>query len=299
MATYVEFVGSGDYTGTNAGIIRDWANRDVSVLSNSVLSRCLNYAADEAYKTLRVPPLEFTGTYVVNGTQEEITAAGSSDIPDIGPSAFQGGGNILSITAPTDMIEVIYIRNSDIGDKNVGIVYNEKVDSRTFNDGFTQTKDFHFYTRVGNDFKLHGNFKRGDEVEVHYYRRLPGLNDKYSATFINWVTGLGTLDIGGTATTYANASSPNNTETYFNNRVAANASYWVGNLASHWLRDENERILLFGALKQVFIYLNDNPEIEKYQALFDGQIKALNTEETARKARGGNIAISFAGTNLI
>jgi hypothetical protein len=299
MATYVEFIGSGDYTGTNAGIIRDWANRDVSVLSNSVVSRCLNYAADEAYKTLRVPPLEFTRTYVVNGTQEEITSAGSSDLVDISPSAFQGGGNILTITAPSDMIEVIYIRNSDTATKNVGIVYNEKVDSRTFNDGFTQTKDFHFYTRIGNDYKLHGKFKRGDEVDVHYYRRLPGLNATYSATFNNWVAGVGTLDIGGTATTYANASSPNNTESSFNTRVGSNASYWVGDLAPHWLRDENERILLFGALKQIFIYLNDNPEIEKYQALFGGQIEAANKEETARKARGGNIAISFAGTNLL
>ncbi|MDB4676322.1 hypothetical protein OAH93_01630 [Flavobacteriales bacterium] len=299
MATYVEFIGSGDYTGTNAGIIRDWANRDVSVLSNSVVSRCLNYAADEAYKTLRVPPLEFTRTYVVNGTQEEITSAGSSDLVDISPSAFQGGGNILTITAPSDMIEVIYIRNSDTATKNVGIVYNEKVDSRTFNDGFTQTKDFHFYTRIGNDYKLHGKFKRGDEVDVHYYRRLPGLNATYSATFNNWVAGVGTLDIGGTATTYANASSPNNTESSFNTRVGSNASYWVGDLAPHWLRDENERILLFGALKQIFIYLNDNPEIEKYQALFGGQIEAANKEETARRARGGNIAISFAGTNLI
>jgi len=299
MATYVEFVGSGDYTGNNAGIIRDWANRDVSVLSNSVVSRCLDYAADEAYKTLRVPPLEFTRTYVVDGTQEELTAAGLSGTPDIGPSAFQGGGNVLTIKAPSDMIEVIYIRNSDIGNKNVGIVYNEKVDVRTFNDGFTQTKDFHFYTRVGNQYKLHGTFKRGDEVELHYYRRLPGLNATYSATFGNWVSGVGTLDIGGSATTYANASSPNNTETYFNNRVAANASYWVGDLASHWLRDENEKILLFGALKQIFIYLNDNTEIEKYQALSGAQIDSLNREETARKARGGNIAISFAGTNLI
>ena len=128
MATYVEFIGSGDYTGTNAGIIRDWANRDVSVLSNSVVSRCLNYATDEAYKTLRVPPLEFTRTYVVNGTQEEITAAGVTEVVDVGPSAFQGGGNVLTITAPHDMTEVIYIRNSDTATKNVGIVYNEKVD---------------------------------------------------------------------------------------------------------------------------------------------------------------------------
>ena len=179
------------------------------------------------------------------------------------------------------------------------LFYNEKVDNRTFNDGFTQTKDFHFYTRIGNEYKLHGTFKRGDEIDIHYYRRLPGLNATYSATFSNWVSGVGTLDIGGTATTYANASSPNNTESSFNTRVGSNASYWVGDLAPHWLRDENERILLFGALKQVFIYLNDNPEIEKYQALFGGQIEASNKEETARRARGGNIAISFAGTNLI
>jgi len=299
MATYVEFIGSGNYTGANAGIIRDWANRDVSVLSNSVVSRCLDYAADGAFKTLRVPPLEFTRTYVVNGTQEEISAAGSSDLVDLGPSAFQGGGSVLSIAAPTDMIEVIYIRNADTATKNVGIVYNEKVDNRTFNDGFTQTKDYHFYTRIGNDFKLHGNFRRGDELDIHYYRRLPGLNATFSATYSNWVSGVGTLNIGGTATTYANASSSNNTESFFNTRIANSASHWVGNLAPNWLRDENERILLFGALKEIFIYLNDNPEIEKYQALFSGQIEAMNREETARKSRGGNIAISFAGTNLL
>mgnify|MGYP000041086464 CR=1 FL=1 len=299
MATYVEFVGSGDYTGTNAGIIRDWANRDVSVLSNSVVSRCIEYAADEAYKTLRVPPLEFTRTYVVDGTQDEITAAGTTGIPDVGPSAFQGGGNVLTITAPSDMIEVIFIRNADTATKNIGIVYNEKVDNRTFNDGFTQTKDFHFYTRIGNEYKLHGTFKRGDEIDIHYYRRLPGLNATYSATFSNWVSGVGTLDIGGTATTYANASAGNQTETYFNTRVGENANYWVGALSANWLRDENERILLFGSLKQIFIYLNDNTEIEKYQALFSSQIESLNREENARKARGGNVAISFSGTNLI
>jgi len=39
-------------------MIRDWANRDVSVLSNSVVTKCFDYAADKAYRTLRVPPLK-------------------------------------------------------------------------------------------------------------------------------------------------------------------------------------------------------------------------------------------------
>ena len=247
MATYVEFVGSGDFTGDNAGMIRDWANRDVSVLPNSVVTRCFEYAADKAYRTLRVPPLEVTKVYEVNGTQDEIDSAGVVGVlPDISPSAFQGGGNVLTFQAPADMIEIIFIRNSDMGTKNPGIVYNEKVDSRTFNDGFGQTKDFFFYTRVGNTYKLHGNFRRGDEIDVHYYRRLPALNATYAATYNNWVAGLGTLDIGGVATTYANAADK--TEASFDTRLAADPDYWVGFEASHWLRDENERIVLFGAL---------------------------------------------------
>ena len=97
----------------------------------------------------------------------------------------------------------------------------------------------------------------------------------------------------------ADEPSPSGGVSSFNTRVGENANYWVGALSANWLRDENERILLFGSLKQIFIYLNDNTEIEKYQALFSSQIESLNREENARKARGGNVAISFSGTNLI
>lgn len=298
MATYVEFVGSGDFTGNNAGMIRDWANRDVSVLSNSVVTRCFEYGADKAYRTLRVPPLEITRLYDVNGTQEEIDAAGVIGVtPDLGPSAFLGGGSVLSIRAPVDLIEIIYIRNADTTTKNFGIVYNEKVDVRTFNDGFGRTKDFNFYTQIGNDIKLHGNFKRGDVVELHYYRRLPALNATYSGTYNNWKSGLGTLDISGVATTYSAAADK--TEASFDTRLAEDADYWVGSEASHWLRDENERIILFGALLEVFIYLNDNEEIQKYQLLFEKELEELNKEEMTRKTKGSNLAMSFAHDNLL
>jgi len=298
MATYAEFVGSGDYTGNNAGMIRDWANREVSVLPNSVVTKCSEYAADKAYRTLRVPPLEVTRTYVVEGTQEELDSAGVvGTSPDIGPSAFLGGGSVLSIRVPVDMIEIIFIRNADTLNKNPGIVYNEKVDNRTFNDGFGQTKEFFFYTRIGNELKLHGNFKRLDEIDIHYYRRLPSLNAKYAGTYTNWKSGLGTIDIAGTATSYS--AAVDKTEASFNSRLAENADYWVGSEAAHWLRDENERIILFGALLEVFIYLNDAEEIQKYQILFDKELDEINKEETSRKARGGNSAISFTGNGLI
>jgi len=297
MATYVEFVGSGDFTGDNAGMIRDWANRDVAVLSNSVVTRCLDYAADKAYRTLRVPPLEITRLYDVNGTQEEIDAAGAAgDLPDIGPSAYQGS-SVLTMPVPSDLIDIVYIRNADSTVKNSGIVYNEKVDNRTFNDGYSQTKDFNFYTRIGNEIKLNGKFTRGDVLEIHYYRRLPLLNAKYSATYNNWKAGLGTLDIGGTATTYSAASDK--TEASFDARLALDADYWVGKEAANWLKDENERIILFGALLEVFIYLNDNEEIQKYQQLFERELDELNKEELKRKTKGGNVAMSFAHNKLL
>jgi hypothetical protein len=298
MATYAEFVGSGDYTGDNAGMIRDWANREVSVLSNSVVTRCFDYAADKAYRTLRVPPLEITRFYDVNGTQEEMDSEGVTGLtPDITPSAFLGGGSVLSMEIPSDFIEVIFIRDADTVSKNSGIVYNEKVDVRTFNDGFSSTKDFNFYTRIGNNIKLHGNFKRGDVVELHYYRRLSALNATYSATYINWQAGLGTLDISGVATTYS--AAVDKAEASFDIRLAENSTYWVGTEVGHWLRDENERIVLFGTLLEVFIYLNDNEEIQKYQLLFQKELEDMNKEEIIRKTRGGNVAMSFAHDNLL
>ena len=298
MATYVEFVGSGDFTGDNAGLIRSWANRDVSVLPDSVVTRCLDYAADKAYRTLRVPPLEITKIYDVNGTQDEITAAGVSGVtPDISPSSFWGGGQVLSMTSPTDMIEIMYIRNADTATKNPGIVYNERVDVRTFNDGLSSSKDYHFFTRIGNVIKLHGNFSRGDSIELHYYRRLPALNATYSGTYNNWKSGLGTLDIGGVATTYSAAADK--TESAFDARLAQNANYWVGELAANWLRDENERVILFGALLEVSIYLNDTEEIQKYMVLFDQEISGLNKEEIVRRNRGGNLSMSFAYSGLL
>ena len=134
-------------------------------------------------------------------------------------------------------------------------------------------------------------------VELHYYRRLAALDATYSGTYTNWKSGLGTLDIGGVATTYSAAADK--TEASFDTRLAENAAYWVGELAAHWLRDENERIVLFGSLLEVSIYLNDNEEIQKYQILFDQEISELNKEEITRRNKGGNLSMSFAYSGLL
>ena len=78
--------------------VRDWANRDSAVLSDTTVGRCLRFAADTAYKELKIPPLENTLNYVI--TDENNTA----------PSNLQGaiatGADDL-----TDRFGVFGIRN--------------------------------------------------------------------------------------------------------------------------------------------------------------------------------------------
>ena len=44
-------------------LVRSWANRDEEVLPNDRVQDFMQYAADRAYRTLRVPPLETTVRY--------------------------------------------------------------------------------------------------------------------------------------------------------------------------------------------------------------------------------------------
>ena len=53
MPTYANFT----------ALVRDWSNKDSSVLSDTRIQDCLRYAADKCYRNLRVAALENTITY--------------------------------------------------------------------------------------------------------------------------------------------------------------------------------------------------------------------------------------------
>ena len=44
-------------------LVRNWSNRDLEVAPNAIIADCLRYAADKAYRKLRIPPLEHTVQY--------------------------------------------------------------------------------------------------------------------------------------------------------------------------------------------------------------------------------------------
>ena len=78
-----------------------------------------------------------------------------------------------------------------------------------------------------------------------------------------------------------------------------NSDKYIGNEVAHWLRDENEKILLYGSLAEVFTYAQDDEQALKYQNLFAKEILELNDEDNKRSASGGNVQINFNGRGMI
>tara|TARA_R110002012_G_scaffold249992_3_gene427643 strand:+ start:206 stop:1078 length:873 start_codon:yes stop_codon:yes gene_type:complete len=290
MPTYANFT----------ALVRDWSNKDSSVLSDTRIQDCLRYAADKCYRNLRVAALENTITY--NSTAlNAATTASNNYLP-----------SQTDLTLPSDLIEFIQIREIDVNGRTCR-VFNEKTDLRTFNDwSALKTSYIGYFSRQGNTLLLAPGFGQAnslstaDKIELHYYRRLPALNAVYDVTPANYAANFLTQDNtaavslffvnGDTNTAYATQSEATAADT---GSAGTNNAKYKGNEAANWLRDENERVLLMGALSEVFYYLQDDDQGVKYKKLFDQEVFELNDEDTKRNAAGGNVQVNFNGRGLI
>lgn len=290
MPTYAQFT----------ELVRDWSNKDSSVLKDTRIQDCLRYAADKCYRNLRVAALENTITY--NSTAlNAATTTGTNYLP-----------SQTDLTLPSDLIEFIQIREIDVNSRTCR-VFNEKTDLRTFNDwSALKTSYIGYFSRQGNTLLLAPGFGQAnslstaDKIELHYYRRLPALNALYDVTPANYAAGFLTQDNtaavslffvnNNTNIAYATQSEATAADT---GGVGTNNAKYKGNEAANWLRDENERVLLMGALSEVFYYLQDDDQGVKYKKLFDQEVFELNDEDTKRNAAGGNVQVNFNGRGLI
>ena len=119
-------------------LVRNWSNRDMEVLDNDALiGDFLRYAADKAYRHLRVAPLEHTVVYR-EGLQDATTSTNNRF------------ASVTELAIPADLIEFIQIRGVD-ADGRTTRLFNEKADVRTFNDLYSEKySDLAFWTRQGN-----------------------------------------------------------------------------------------------------------------------------------------------------
>lgn len=293
--------------GELVGLVRSWSNRDAQVLSDSVIQDCLKYAADKAYRSLRVPPLEASLVY------------GSTALVAATSQSANGLPTITTVAIPGDYIETIQIREMDSNGITTR-VFNEKVDVRTFNDAFSTIhySSGAYFSRQGPNFILGPGFGHGtgtaDKLEVYYYKRLPALDAQYTVSPSNYTAGLlspALANTTGAVLLYLNAVGGTTTINAYTTQGAAqtanrpnrgdvlSSQYFTGLLVPNWLRDDNERILLNGALAEVFFFLQDDDQASKYASLFKEEIASLNDEDKKRHAKGGNIQTSYSGGGLI
>jgi hypothetical protein len=291
--------------------VRDWSNKpEVNTIPDSVIQSCLSYAADESYRVLRIPPLEETITYtVVAGDNEGENSAG-----------LPYGNAYTSFNIPEDLTQFIYIRTlaqENTGTSystfpsNVSKVFNEVTDSRTFFDLYAEKYSVYNWMWKDGKIYIHPQLAVGAEVEIHYYKRLPALNAVYNVASINYVIGLSdanqpylTLVVSGGTNLYFSTSG--SVTKCFNTFAEAQAynptvttKMYTGNEVSNWLRDQNERLLIWGALYNLGAYLFDDKMEQRYKEKFTENVFSLNKEEKWRRASGGNVQVNFNTNGLI
>lgn len=303
-------------------LVRDWANRDEDVLSDAIVNDCIAYALAQAYRQLRVAELETTVSY------------SSSDL--VSNTETANGRSITKLSVPSDLIEYIQIRGIKTSSGTTR-VFNERTDVRTFYDLYAEKYDPRAYwTRIGNIIALAPGVTEdiSEDIELHYYRKLGALNERYDPTAVNANTDINRLVelVGGatapvdalTGTTVPtatlkkaqyilNADSSIVAEVYYESSVSDGSIAgapagqtrnitqhdFYGALTPNWLRDENERILLYGALGQVFIYLQEPETSQMYFNLFNQEVETLNIDERSRRISGGNVQMNVNGHGLI
>tara|TARA_R110002153_G_scaffold1325_6_gene6861 strand:+ start:10002 stop:10883 length:882 start_codon:yes stop_codon:yes gene_type:complete len=283
-------------------LVRSWCNRDEEVVSDAIIQDALKYAADKAYRTLRVPPLENVAIYESSLLVPATTGTTGSQ------------SSKTEIQLPYDLTEFIQIKELDADGLTIR-VFNEKLDIRTFNDNTAEKyAGNNYWARERNVLYLTPGFGYSNQggnastIELYYYRRLPALNATYAVTVLNYNVGFLTVSSQGTPGASQLWFNSNTGTTAYATQAEATAAsaggtvtsvYYVGNTTPNWLRDENQRVLLFGALAEVFAYVQEDDQAAKYAAMFRQEIAELNDEDAKRNASGGNLQINFNGRGLI
>lgn len=277
--------------------VRDWSNRrEIATVPEGIIEDCLQYGMDDIYRDLRIPQLEYTVQYTV--TQDNI-------VPNTNYSSF---------SVPEDLTEFIYLRKV-AGAERDSNMFNQVNDVRTFLDPYADQYNVNRYVWKDFTFLVRPQLKVGDVLELHYYRRLGQLDALYSVLPVNYDFAyddtlqplLDKVVSGGTnlykvtgGVTNAVFSTESEATTYAGtNGGVVTAVMFTGKEAWNWLRDANERVCIYAALRHIGSYLND-PEMEgRYEKHVNKIITDLNREEKYRRARGGNVQINVNTGGLI
>lgn len=273
-----------DYT-RFVDMIHTYTNRDATVLPNDLIKNFADFASDDIYRQLRIPPLEATFTYdaLVEDTDK--------------------------IGIPGDAIEFIQLRKLD-EDSNVDVVYNARSDIRSFYiDEMTKYSGY-YYTREVNDLLIYPELAVGDVMQLHYYKRLPSIYARYTVNAENNALNLLYFNATSAAALQADVevaepgafeADPDLLSSFveISGDPELADGWYVGSLAGNWLRDENLKLLLYGTQAEAYIYLKDEEKAVAMKTLLQEEIDELNTEARLRAVRGGVAQTHYSGGCLL
>ena len=287
--------------------VRDYSNKpEVNTVPDAIIRDCLKYAADECYRVLRIPPLENTTTYTIEASDNE--GENSLGLPY--------GNAFTTVYTPDDLTQFIYIRTLAESNQtnpystfpsNISKVFHEITDARTFFDAYSEKYSVYNWMWKGDKLFIHPQLGVGANLEIHYYRRLPALDATYDVVPYNYLTALPDADQAYLTLTGVNTDTP----LYFALGIpyatsaeaathgAVTTKYYVGKEVDNWLRDQNERLLIWGALQYLGAYLFDDKMEARYEKRFQENMFSLNKEEKWRRASGGNVQVNFNSGGLI
>jgi len=276
--------------------VRDWSNRpEAATIPDSVIRDCLKYGADDIYRDLRIPPLEFTRTYTV------------------GASDNNANDRYTVIPIPSDMTQFVSLRPLDAsGGRDSPYLFNQVTDVRTFLDPWAEQYSCARYMWREDEIWISPQQPVGTQLEIYYYRRLPVLDATFTVVASNWLDGLlladqPFLEADASTSTFlwiVSGLHAFDTEAEADAYIALNGGTKAnvelgGKEAPNWLRDSNERMLVWAALKHVGAYLPDDAMEAKFEKKVSEDIARLNREEKFRRASGGNVQINVNTGGMI
>lgn len=260
MATYIELV----------DMVREWSNRDAEVISNTQIGKFLDFAADNIYRDLRIAPLEYVSSWDISLNDTD-------------------GRRYNQLTVPPDAIEFIQLRKKDNNSLTGWSVYSAKPDIRSFNEDYIFKSENPYYSRERNQLYVYPDLRDSDQIELLYYRRLPDVDARY---FIDTDSTGALVDSDAANIAQAKLYQPN-LYTVMRRNADGTLTEIMGRLVPNWLRDENEKLLLFGALAEAFTYLGDPEMTATFGQRFASEMSALNDEDNMRKYKGGVVQTHY------
>ena len=184
--------------------------------------------------------------------------------------------------------------------ENQTAVYDNRADYRSFVSDCSNKYSLNLWTRQGDKIIVNPAFKKGDAFELYYYSDGSDLGAEYKVTSANFQNGLleTSTQAAGQALYFINATTPIAGEDVPSNNQGGSYQYpfyFKGLEQPHFLRDNQERLLIYAALSFINDYLGETNESTKYETKAAQLIQRLLNEEVFKQSSGGNVRINFEG----